>query len=171
MVQAGRRAQDPGPDLGRVAGIEGAGGGGDVRRIGLARRRAGRLPASLAAAAEPGTVAWRVAAASPPVAVPLEPGEVRGEPLGEPRREPAQTLAERPPNPPSGTRNSLAGRRVAVFAGPTVRWSVGSNRRSESISSPKNSSRTGSDSPGGKTSTIPPRRANSPRPATSIVGW
>ena len=55
-------------------------------------------------------------------------------------------------------------------SGPTARWSVGSKARSESISSPKNSIRTGSAADGGKTSTMPPRRANSPRPATSEDG-
>ena len=53
---------------------------------------------------------------------------------------------------------------------PTVRWSVGSKARSESISSPKNSIRMGSGIDGGKMSTIPPRRADSPRPATSVTG-
>ncbi len=72
--------------------------------------------------------------------------------------------------PPSGSRNSVAGRSVTSPTGPTDRWSVGSNARSESISSPKNSIRTGSDADGGNTSTIPPRRANSPRPATSSTG-
>ncbi len=72
--------------------------------------------------------------------------------------------------PPTGSRNSDAGRRTADSSVPTVRWSVGSNERSESISSPKNSIRMGSGSDGGKTSTIPPRRADSPRPATSATG-
>ena len=72
--------------------------------------------------------------------------------------------------PPCGWRNSDAGRRTASSSEPTVRWSVGSNARSESISSPKNSIRTGSGADGGKTSTRPPRRANSPRPATSSTG-
>ena len=39
----------------------------------------------------------------------------------------------------------MAGRRTARSTAPTVRWSVGSNARSESISSPKNSIRIGSD--------------------------
>ena len=61
--------------------------------------------------------------------------------------------------PPAGSRNSEAGRSTADSIAPTVRWSVGSNERSESISSPKNSIRIGSGSDGGKTSTMPPRRA------------
>ena len=72
--------------------------------------------------------------------------------------------------PPGGSRNSLAGSSTASSTGPIVRWSVGSNARSESISSPKNSSRIGSGRDGGKTSTMPPRRANSPLPATSRTG-
>ena len=72
--------------------------------------------------------------------------------------------------PPAGSRNSDAGSRTARSIVPTVRWSVGSNERNESISSPKNSIRIGSAIEGGKTSTIPPRRANSPRPATSLTG-
>ena len=65
----------------------------------------------------------------------------------------------------AGTRTRAGARPRSTV--PTVRWSVGSNARSESISSPKNSIRIGSGSDGGKTSTMPPRRANSPRPATS----
>ena len=72
--------------------------------------------------------------------------------------------------PPVGSRNSVAGSRTARSMAPMLRWSVGSNERSVSISSPKNSIRIGSGSDGGKTSTIPPRRANSPRPATSVTG-
>ena len=72
--------------------------------------------------------------------------------------------------PPAGRRNSVAGRSTADSIVPTVRWSVGSNERSESISSPKNSIRIGRVIDGGKTSTIPPRRADSPRPATSVTG-
>ena len=72
--------------------------------------------------------------------------------------------------PPAGSRNSDAGSRTARSIVPVVRWSVGSNERSESISSPKNSIRIGSAIDGGKTSTIPPRRADSPRPATSLTG-
>ena len=72
--------------------------------------------------------------------------------------------------PPAGSRNSDAGSRTARSIVPVVRWSVGSNERNESISSPKNSIRIGSAIEGGKTSTIPPRRADSPRPATSLTG-
>ena len=71
--------------------------------------------------------------------------------------------------PAGGTPSPAAGPRSRSSV-PTVRWSVGSNERSESISSPKNSIRIGSGIDGGKTSTIPPRRANSPRPATSVTG-
>ena len=69
-----------------------------------------------------------------------------------------------------GSRNSDAGSRVARSSLPVARWSVGSNARSESISSPNSSMRIGSSIEGGKTSMIPPRRANSPRPATSTTG-
>ena len=72
--------------------------------------------------------------------------------------------------PAVGSRNSDAGSMTARSTFPVVRWSVGSNARSESISSPKNSIRIGSSIDGGKTSTMPPRRANSPRPATSVTG-
>ena len=72
--------------------------------------------------------------------------------------------------PPAGRRNSDAGSRTALWIAVVVRWSVGSNERNESISSPKNSIRIGSAIDGGKTSTIPPRRADSPRPATSLTG-
>ncbi len=72
--------------------------------------------------------------------------------------------------PAAGTRNSVAGRSSTLSAVRTVRWSVGSNTRISSISSPKSSIRTGSSAPAGKTSTRPPRRAISPRPATSSTG-
>ena len=72
--------------------------------------------------------------------------------------------------PPAGRRNSVAGSSASSLTVPTLRWSVGSKARRESISSPKNSIRTGSDADGGNTSTMPPRRANSPRPATSRTG-
>ena len=72
--------------------------------------------------------------------------------------------------PPAGRRNSDAGSRTALWIAVVVRWSVGSNERNESISSPKNSIRIGRAIDGGKTSTIPPRRADSPRPATSLTG-
>jgi hypothetical protein len=74
------------------------------------------------------------------------------------------------PAPSWGSRNSVAGSRTARSISPIVRWSVGSKERSESISSPKNSMRIGSAIEGGNTSTIPPRRADSPRPATSSTG-
>ena len=75
------------------------------------------------------------------------------------------------PGPPAGTRNSLAGR--SVGASRPGRRSAGRSGRTAGSSRSRrrrSSIRTGSDSPGGKTSTIPPRRANSPRPATSSVG-
>ena len=72
--------------------------------------------------------------------------------------------------PPAGSRNSVAGRRATSRTAPTLRWSVGSKARRESISSPNSSIRTGRGADGGNTSTMPPRRANSPRPATSITG-
>ena len=68
----------------------------------------------------------------------------------------------------AGTRSRAGGRARATA--PTLRWSVGSKARRESISSPNNSIRTGSGADGGNTSTMPPRRANSPRPATSSTG-
>ena len=47
-----------------------------------------------------------------------------------------------------------------------VRWSATANERISSTSSPQNSTRTGCCSVGGKTSTSPPRTANSPRFST-----
>ena len=47
-----------------------------------------------------------------------------------------------------------------------VRWSATAKLRISSISSPKNSTRSGCSSVGGKTSTMPPRTANSPRFST-----
>ncbi len=72
--------------------------------------------------------------------------------------------------PPAGRRNSVAGRSTTSRTASTLRWSVGSKARMESISSPNSSIRTGRGADGGKTSTMPPRRANSPRPATSTTG-
>ncbi len=83
--------------------------------------------------------------------------------------------ARRPSRPRSsagvsgGNRNSPAGSTTAWATAPVERWSAGSNARRESISSPKNSARTGSDWPGGNRSTMPPRLANSPRPPTSVT--
>ena len=102
--------------------------------------------------------------------VAVEPGEVGGEALGQPSRPRARGARGSRPRRRRGSRNSDAGSRTAGSMRATVRWSVGSKARSESISSPKNSIRIGSGSDGGKTSTIPPRRANSPRPATSMTG-
>ena len=53
------------------------------------------------------------------------------------------------PRPPVGSRNSDAGSSTTRSTVPIVRWSVGSNARSESISSPKNSIRIGSSSTAG----------------------
>ena len=50
--------------------------------------------------------------------------------------------------------------------GSSVRWSATANVRISSTSSPQNSTRSGCSSVGGKTSTIPPRTANSPRFST-----
>ena len=47
-----------------------------------------------------------------------------------------------------------------------VRWSATAKLRISSTSSPQNSTRTGCSSVGGKTSTMPPRTANSPRFST-----
>ena len=47
-----------------------------------------------------------------------------------------------------------------------VRWSATAKVRISSTSSPKNSTRSGCSSVGGKTSTMPPRTANSPRFST-----
>ena len=100
----------------------------------------------------------------------VEAGEVRGEALRESRGGPAEAVADRggATRRAAGTPTRAAGR--PRRSRPSSRWSVGSNERSESISSPKNSIRIGSAIDGGKTSTIPPRRANSPRPATSLTG-
>ena len=46
------------------------------------------------------------------------------------------------------------------------RWSATANRRISSTVSPQNSTRSGCSSVGGKTSTMPPRTANSPRRST-----
>ena len=50
--------------------------------------------------------------------------------------------------------------------GPTERWSATAKSRSSVTSSPQNSTRTGCSAVGGKTSTRPPRTANSPRAVT-----
>ncbi len=57
---------------------------------------------------------------------------------------------------------SLTGRRAKNVAGSVLRWVAGSKRRTLSIVSPKKSSRTGSPSPEGKMSMMPPRTAYSP---------
>ena len=48
----------------------------------------------------------------------------------------------------------------------SVRWSATEKERISSTSSPQNSTRSGCSSVGGKTSTMPPRTANSPRRST-----
>ena len=68
---------------------------------------------------------------------------------------------------PGPRRNSEAGSSTVSGTGPVPRWSAGSNDRSESIWSPNHSMRTGMGWPAAKTSRMPPRRANSPRPPTS----
>ena len=50
------------------------------------------------------------------------------------------------------------------------RWLPGSKRRSDSIMSPTNSTRSGWDSPAGKKSTTPPRMQNSPCLSTGSAG-
>ena len=148
VVEAGRRGELGRPDLGRVAD----------------RDRPGTRPPGADGAGIRGelrTIGDRRA---------LEPGRdprqaARG--AGQPAARARARMASRPLG---GGRNSEAGRRTNSSTVPIVRWSAGSKRRSDSISSPKNSIRTGSSDDGGKRSTMPPRRANSPRPATSSTG-
>ncbi len=146
VVEAARRADDSRPDLGRVAHVEGPGAGP-------------RAPAAEAAAA----------VAPPDSAVPSSRARSAA-------RRSGSRAASRPSRarissiPAAGTRNSLAGRSSMASTGRTVRWSVGSKSRISSISSPKSSIRAGRSAPAGKTSTRPPRRAISPRPATSRTG-
>jgi len=79
VVEARRRCQICGPDLGRVADGDGPRGG---------RWRATR--------AGPGARGSRTSRSRPGlVAVALEPGEVRGQSLGEARREASQPLTDR----------------------------------------------------------------------------
>ena len=59
---------------------------------------------------------------------------------------------------------------ISSGAGRRERWESGSKVRTDSISSPKKSTRTGSGAPGAKMSTMPPRWANSPGRSTSGVG-
>ena len=60
---------------------------------------------------------------------------------------------------------SVQGARVTSSRGSVRRWVPGSKLERESISSPQNSTRTGSGSLGEKKSTIPPRRLNWPGPS------
>src|SRR3546814_11128237 len=62
----------------------------------------------------------------------------------------------------ASSKASDAGSKVKPSILPVVLWSVGSKRRTLSISSPKKSSRSACSSPEGERSTIPPRTANSP---------
>ena len=126
VVEAGRRGEVGGPDLGGVAD--------------------GHRPARVRARGRPRAVRRRTGR-----------GPRRGAP--EVARRPGRGGRGSRRHHPRGSRNSDAGRRIARSIVPVVRWSVGSNERSESISSPKNSIRIGSAIEGGKTSTIPPRRA------------
>ena len=69
----------------------------------------------------------------------------------------------------SGGEQQLAARRrpQPVLGRPRgERWSATLNQRTSSTVSPQNSTRTGCSSVGGKTSTMPPRTANSPRFST-----
>ena len=172
---AARRSRSARPGARRP----GARGSRRPRRCRPARRGRAGFGRDVVEAASPGRASGaQISAASPTLQRParplglagLEPLEVRGEPLGElgGSRGPAARGAR--PRHRAAARNSDAGRSTTSSSAPTVRWSVGSKARSESISSPKNSTRTGSGADGGKTSTMPPRRANSPRPATSAAG-
>ena len=57
---------------------------------------------------------------------------------------------------------SLTGSSTTSSRVPVERWLMASNERIASSVSPNRSSRSGSDVPGGKRSTRPPRTANSP---------
>ena len=79
--------------------------------------------------------------------------------------------APRRARPRGGVRRRSAAARgtaapTAAPAARCVRWSATANERISSTSSPQNSTRTGCSSVGGKTSTMPPRTANSPRFST-----
>ncbi len=54
--------------------------------------------------------------------------------------------------------------------GPIERWVAGSKLRSDAISSPEYSIRTGFSTPGVMTSRIPPRWLYSPGTVTSVAG-
>ena len=141
------------------------------RPVAGARWAAQTSAASPTASARVASLSWRGRGGDAPQRrSPSNRVEVGGQALRQARRHPAEAVADR--RRAAGRQQEL-GRRAAGRPrrpAPTVRWSVGSNERSESISSPKNSIRIGSGSDGGKTSTMPPRRANSPRPATSVTG-
>ena len=64
---------------------------------------------------------------------------------------------------------SSSSRQAVAVTAPTssmVRWSATAKEETDSISSPKKSTRTGRARVGGKTSRMPPRTANSPRFST-----
>ena len=120
MVEPGRRGEHAGPDLGGVADVERPGLAGGRAAVAPGRRRTSPSNRARSAARRSGS------------------------------RAPAGRGASGAPAAPSaGSRNSLAGSSSTRSTGPIVRWSAGSNARSESISSPKNSIRTGSGSPAG----------------------
>ena len=140
------------------------------------RPLAGHSTAAHTSAASP-TSSARAPAAEDPAAT--APGPAPGSPSRRARsaaRRSDSRPARRPSRsrmaagPPAGTRNSLAGRSSTSSTARIVRWSVGSKTRISSTSSPNSSIRTGRSAPAGKTSTRPPRRAISPRPATSTTG-
>ena len=101
-------------------------------------------------------------------------GRAAGRAAARGRREPA---ARRGSSPSSASnrlllsstvsgRRSAAGYRVASATGWSARCVKGEKARTDSISSPKNSTRNGSRPVVGKTSTMPPRTANWPRSST-----
>ena len=71
---------------------------------------------------------------------------------------------------PDESGNSRPGSRSSAGRAAVLRWVSGSKCRSVSISSSKNSTRTGWSSPIGKTSRIAPRSANSPCSKT-VSAW
>jgi hypothetical protein len=150
MVEARGRGEVGGPDLGRVADGEGTADGSGCS-VGSCGTTAG------------GTRAGRVGRLR------VESGEVGREPLGQTGGNASKTVADR--GGASDGEEELRGRqqRGALDGadGPLVSRV---ERAQRSISSPKNSILIGSGIDGGKTSTIPPRRADSPRPATSVTG-
>ena len=80
----------------------------------------------------------------------------------------AASCSARPGRPPGAQwgSTSAAGSSSASRRFSTRRWVAASNMPRESISSSKNSQRTGCSMPGENTSRMPPRRANCPGPST-----